>query len=412
MNAAKFTYKLVLLLLGLLLIQSLVPAHLVMAQEDGGPAPRPPVGGGGSSSGSDGSSGGDGALSPPKSGVSGFVYDYTSGTNQAGVIVVAQGSSAQVETVTDSNGYYQLGTLDLGKVTLNLRLPPNAPLPVAPNWPVMIDETGQSVNLGLYWDDPASIPVRLMADLNDDNLTIMVENSTDKIASGGTIEIMTPPYLRMTPMIVTTQGEVADYAALHSTVVPGDIGPDTTATVELSLAATAAAVSAAEVPPIVQVSFTYDQQMTPQLLEIDVSELVGDAPAADSGTGAGTMFSLDEADEVITPDDGDEEVTTETSPVVAEEPAVAVSAAESPANTTSETQDEGQPVVEEMPLAESSEETTEIETAEDEPLEQVTVLPVTGEGLSSINLFLLFFAALIGLSLMIGGWRAVRQRQS
>jgi hypothetical protein len=177
MKAVKFTYKLLLLLLGLLLVQSMLPAHLVLAQ-GGGPAPRPPINGGGSSSGGSGGSGSgsDAPAAAPTSGISGYVYDYTSGTNQAGVPVVAESNGRQLETVTDSNGYYQLGFLDLGKATLNLRLPPDGPEQVTPNWPVVVtDEGGQQVNLGFYWYDSESIPVRLIADLNGDKLQVRIE---------------------------------------------------------------------------------------------------------------------------------------------------------------------------------------------------------------------------------------------
>jgi hypothetical protein len=246
------------------------------------------------------------------------------------------------------------------------------------------------------------------------------------MATGSQIEITTPPYLRMTPMIKTSQGQVTDYAALRSTVTADDIKPGTTATVDISLTSTAAAVSPVEVSPVVQVSFIYDQQITPQRLEIDISDLVSDAFTAEAGAGA--SFNLDGADAVSSPET--QTTATKEGQLLASQDEAIVAEDGGANDANNATMDEAtgaevQSVDDTASLAESSDETTstsdtgsenetiDTQTADagEAPLEQVTVLPVTGDGGTSANLFLLLFATLIGVSMMIGGWRAAYRKR-
>ncbi len=105
--------------------------------------------------------------SPPPlmGGVQGFVFNYSNGlAPEGGVPVVLDGGGWQVETVTDSNGFYRFAGLGNGPARLSLRLPPGAH-EVAPMWPVNTGEAASTnTNLGLYWGDNPPLPVTLSLD--------------------------------------------------------------------------------------------------------------------------------------------------------------------------------------------------------------------------------------------------------
>jgi hypothetical protein len=185
---------------------------------------------------------------------------------------MATGNGWQAETVTDSNGYYHLRELGFGKAILNLRLPPEAH-PAAPNWPTtLVEAEGHQVDLGFYWESPESIPVRLSGALErgGKQLVIELKNNTDQPATGGLVEIMTPPHLKIAPAIKTSQGQLANYAAHRTQVEPGEIMPGETVTISANL--NVEPEVAAQPEAVVQVLFTYHEQISPQALELGLND--------------------------------------------------------------------------------------------------------------------------------------------
>ena len=106
-----------ILLVGLMLLIGLLPAGISAQGEPPLPTPTNIGEGGGNGGGiRGGGNGNDGGTPiPPKARIFGFVYDYSNAAYQSGVTVVIDGGGWQVETVTDSNGYYEIGNLGIGK---------------------------------------------------------------------------------------------------------------------------------------------------------------------------------------------------------------------------------------------------------------------------------------------------------
>jgi hypothetical protein len=217
---------------------------------------------------------------PPGAVVSGFVYDYSSHARQSGITVVIDGGGWQAEAVSDSTGFYQFLNLGAGVGVLNLRLPPDAH-PVAPNWPVSFGSGADvSVNLGYYWGDSNPLPVILSANLENSILRVTVENRTAETASGGLVDVVLPAGVQAAANVQSDRGTV-DYSAGRVRVSLGDIPGGAQATVQVmlekigttarSLRGPGQAAPLAEPRPSsnIQVLFTYDQQITPQLLVVE-----------------------------------------------------------------------------------------------------------------------------------------------
>lgn len=241
---------------------------------------------------------------PPGALVSGYVYDYSNSARQPGITVVIDGGGWQAETVSDSNGHYQFVNLGSGQGVLNLRLPPGAH-PVAPNWPVSFGSGADvRVNLGYYWGDPPPLPVLLSAGLQDSTLMVQVENRTDEAANGGLVDVLLPLDVKASPAVQASQGMV-DYSERRVRVALGDLPAGAKATIRVSLEKVESVMRHSRGPgqasPLVQspvaeiqVMFTYDQQITPQLVALDPE---GVSPASMETLmpvtgGAGLVLSL------------------------------------------------------------------------------------------------------------------------
>jgi len=263
-------------MLGLGLLFAVMPAD-TLAQ--GTPLPTPTnIGGGGGNSGSSGSSGSqrEGKPIPVRAAVSGFVYDYSKGGYQDGVTVIVKGGGWQVETVSDSNGFYRLGDLGNGSGTISLRLPPDTH-PVTFEWPVQFYEGAEvQANLGYYWGDKPPMPVLLSGSLSDNMLVVQVENRTSDTSAGSVIEIETPANIKVSPAIEVGQGQMIDlaYDPHQLRLKMGDLAAGAVTTVKLPLKHTAINLEPNQTISAIRVTFTYDQQYTPQVIEFDADQLI------------------------------------------------------------------------------------------------------------------------------------------
>ena len=246
-----------------------------------------------------GGGGGDGGERPatpvpPGADLAGFVYDYSRGGPQPGVTVLLEGGGWRAETVSDSNGNYQFVNLGSGEGVLNLALPPGVH-PAAPNWLVSFGSGGHvRVNLGYYGGDTPPMPVLLSSRLEGNMLLAQVENRTGQAATGGLVDIRLPVSLRASPAVQASQGAV-DYSEHRVRVIFGELAPGTTVSISVSLEKVGAAMRRGRetapthavdargpglASPLVQTSssqiqvmFTYDQQITPQLVAVDPEQV-------------------------------------------------------------------------------------------------------------------------------------------
>ncbi len=260
------------------------------------PATPRPQGGGGGEGGKEA-----GTPMPPGVVVSGYVYDYSNRMRQPGIPVILDGGGWQAEKVTDSNGLYQFFNLGTGSAVLNLRLPPGTHA-VAPDWPVSLSGVNVRVDLGYYWGDNPPLPVLLSGGLQDSNLLVQVENRSNEKTTGGLVDVRLPTDLKALPGIQLSQGTL-DYSERRVRVIVGDIPAGAKAT--LTIPVQKAAVSlldrrgpgqAAPLPQsgaAIQIAFTYDQQITPQLVAIASNQAaLSAASAAPAAQAAATATPL------------------------------------------------------------------------------------------------------------------------
>ncbi len=261
--------------LGLVLLAGMLP-HGSMAQ--GQPLPTPTnIGKGGSGNGG----GNDDEATPRPLGarVSGFVYNYSTGAYEGGVKVVISGGGWAAETASDSNGFYQVGDLGAGHALVNLRLPPGAHPVNADTALWLASGTDLRVDLGFYWGDAPLLPVQLSTELMENLLTVQLQNHTTEAATGGQIEVALPAGLLALPGIQASQGAV-DYGEHKLRISAGDVPAGAKVMVTIPIAAQETPAYAQTDDPI-QVSFTYDQQLTPQVMRLAPSQpAVGPPPAA------------------------------------------------------------------------------------------------------------------------------------
>lgn len=259
-------------------------------QAQGGAQPTPTDigdGGGGSGSGGGGDEDDEATPQPPGAAVSGYVYNYSTGDREGGVKVVIEGDGWQVETVTDTNGYYYVGDLGFGRGVINLRLPPGAQ-PIVFDVPVwLVSGTSTEVDLGFYWGDKPPLPVLVSSKLEENLLTITIENRTSEPATGGVVEIETPASIRVSPIVNASQGQVIDHDSHQFRFDVGDLAAGDTATIQALLSDVPSLIQANQTVPNLLISFNYDQQLTPQLIETNPEPFIASLelpPAAASGT--------------------------------------------------------------------------------------------------------------------------------
>jgi hypothetical protein len=284
--------KLLLLLtsLSLLMLFSAWPTGI---QAQGTPSPTPTnIGEGGGGGGGDDDDDGRGAAAPPKApgaSLSGFVYGYSDRAYVGGVIVLFESPGWQAETVTDSNGFYQFGGLDSGPAVLNLRLPPGA-TSVTKDWPVrLVSGQETQANLGFYWGNDPPIPVQLSAEAVSGRLVVQIENRTSEDATGGLIQIEPLSGVKVSLPVEASQGEVVDYSAYDFQVDLAELQAGETATVQVSLDLTQSNIQAGREAGQVRVVFTYDQQITPQVVEVDLTASDFELPVAEAGASQGAQ---------------------------------------------------------------------------------------------------------------------------
>ena len=281
------------------------------------------------------------------------------------------GAGGQAEAVTDSNGYYEIGDLGTGDGSVNLRLPPGTQ-PVVFNWPIRLDSgTDLHLNLGYYWGNNPPLPVVLAGNLENNRLAINIENRTAEIATGGTIEILSPGGIRVSPPIQAGQGKVASYDSHQFQFAVDELAAGGSTAVEVLLNKVQAAAQAGQADSTVRVIFTYDQQLTPQVIEVDLS--------TDAVTGP--QASLD-----LSQDQPDTSAGLEVSPAPAAPPAI-------PAEPEAAAAD-----------------TSPADQATPQPAGQVP-LPVTGTGSKTAGIIELGLPMLVVLSLVVGGWWSLKSKR-
>jgi len=355
---------LVIAMLGLGLWAS-IPSN-TLAQGTASPTPTNiGVGGGGNGGGSESTRG---TPVPAGAGVSGRVYNYSTNAYEGGVPVVITGDGWEAETFTDTNGFYQFNGLGIGRGVVNLRLPPGTH-PVVVDWPVWTYERADLiVDLGFYWGNTPPMPVLLSASLEDSLLTVRVENFTSAAATGGMLEVETRGRITISPAVDVVQGGATMAYDAHQTqldvsnIPPGDA-------VLVHFALTGASQFADN--DVARITFTYDQQYSPQVVIVGSNE-------SQSGASAGMMASEQPAG-----------VRTEQ------------------ANVQATAQPEATPVPGSAAASSESEADTEdtTERVEPTPLPQ---LPATGIQPSTTSEGLLIFSMIVVIGLIGAGWWSVR----
>jgi hypothetical protein len=316
------------------------------------------------------------------------VYNYSTFGYEGGVTVVIEGDSWQVETVSDSNGYYRIGNLGVGSGEVNLRLPPGTH-PVVFDWPVRLyDKADLQVDLGFYWGDNPPIPLLLSGNLEDNILTVQVENRTSETSTGGVIEIETPASIRVPPTVEVIEGNVVevDYDPHQLRIGVGELLAEAKTTVNVSLTEVASRIGDDQPVPSIRVMFTYDQQHTPQLIEIAPDEFIqalaltqSDAPAQQNSAAPSSAPSTQSGLSA--------ELTLPTS---------------TPSSGSTPSAAQATPT----PLAEG---TSPPQTTEPTPLPQ---LPITGGKVDTNETAKLSFSILIVLSLTMAGWWSLKVKSS
>ncbi|MCB0163798.1 MAG: hypothetical protein KDI79_06210 [Anaerolineae bacterium] len=368
----------------LLLTLGSLPVGTTRAQ--GGPEPTP-TDLGHDNNDDDDDNGGGAAPARPVAGISGFVYDYTNQVYEGGVAVIFETQGWQTEAVTDSNGFYQINGLDTNGGILNLRLPPGVQA-AAPDWPVrLVRGATTEVNLGYYWDDGASIPVRLTASLTGSKLLVEIDNQTSKAATGGQITIISPAIINVKPPVQASAGQVVDYDPHNFQVDVNEIDGGDTVSVNVLTEANSE-VKAGPAPPEIRVVFTYDQQITPQVIIVDAAGLPN-LPVASISRSPSQPAQVGEANTVI---------LGSTAPTATADASTVTLAASGAAPTAAPTAQA------ETSMAKPA---TQTESMSSESKSE-ELLPVTGRFSQPVNTAALTLSVLVLLGLAVGGFWAIR----
>ncbi len=303
MKRLLFTFLVIGLLAALFL--SLAPAQSSLAQR---PTPTPPPaptntpppaptntpapGGGGGRKDT-----GTPVPTPMTGVVQGYVYNYSDAAYAPNITVVLDGGGWQAQTVTTSDGHYIFAGLGSGPAALQLRLPPQAHS-VMPDYPV---HTGSSnpgdTNVGFYWGQNPPIPVILTVEEESIaaapeqpfDLAVNVKNQSGGEATGGEIDVQLPG--EMTALKAEISSGQVDFTD-HRVWGRLDTLPDgETAHLQLQLKLNKGSDLQ---DGSIQIIFTYQEQITPQLIRVLVSSLDGAAAsAADTSMSAAPTAEMD-----------------------------------------------------------------------------------------------------------------------
>lgn len=378
----------------LLMVLGSLPVDSTHAQ--GGPEPTPTdigSGGGSDDDDDDGDSDDPGPPPPSVAGISGFVYDYSGAVYEGGITVIFETEGWQTEAVTDSNGFYHIRGLDTNSGILNLQLPPGVTA-AAPDWPVRLVRGGDTeVNLGYYWRDGSSIPVRLTATLNGSQLLVEVDNQTSEAATGGEIRVLSPPVIRVSTPLQTNGATISDYNPNHFQLDVSELGAGETLAVTLPAEANLE-VEAGQAAPEIRVTFTYDQQITPQVIVLNAESLPNIPLAALESSQSRSAVQV-----------SDENTITLSS----SESAQPASSSSEASATTADTTDDLASAFEPTTADESNEAQSE---AVNNFTEKEEMLPVTGRISEPVNsVAFIVLAVLLILGLATGGLWALRTQQ-
>jgi len=216
--------------------------------------------------------------------IQGFVYNYSAGgAPQPGIGVVLDGGGWQIETLTDSNGFYQFSGLGFGKATLHLKVPPQAHV-LTPNWPVhTYNPASTRINLGFYWGSASILPVILSLDppahrgpANEPfSFQIKVQNQSGGEATDGVIDLRLPVALEAL-QASSTQGQI-DFSEHRIWGWLGTIPDGETAVLTVQ-----ARFDKADYPQTAtaQVALNYQEQLTPQVVQLEITAIEPQAPEA------------------------------------------------------------------------------------------------------------------------------------
>ncbi len=331
--------------------------------------------------------------------VSGFAYNYSNAASEGGVTVVVDGGGWQVETVTDTNGFYQIGNLGTGQAIIYLRLPPDSKA-VTANWPLsLVSEANIQVNLGFYWGDDPPIPVILSGQMTGNQLSLQIKNNTPITATGGLVQILPPVDKKVSGPIVLSQGQVAAFNPRHFQINTNDIPPDEIVTINLQIEQNQVMTTLTDTTTSqgVRVVFTYNQGITPQVITLDLN--------ASSNSIALTTSSEETGD-------------NQTPQAILETPGATYEVAQDQAQAISAQQNE-------TPSAASTDEPEQTSTPEavpptliasqsdsaasSEQPEGIVPLPVTGTTDRATNIIIVSLATLLMFGLGIGGWQATKK---
>jgi len=340
----------------------------------------------------------------PRSTVSGYVYNYSEAIRAGGVKVILDGGEWQLEVVTDSNGYYRFGELGQGKSVLRLELPGGA-RSATPDWPLSLG-IGEDIvaNLGFFWGNDPPIPVLLSAGLSGSTLTVQVENRTVESATGARVDITLPTSLDALPGASTSQGGIS----YNDNVLTLSLGEITAGDVVITRIRLAPKVSVApegrgpgsaapllSADGMIQLVFTYDQQITPQRWLLNTDAMMLPSRAVPVSTPAAGLAESDSSTAVSTPTP----ILTPTS-----QPEVSVSLGE----------DEPDGMVSAQSVA-ADEAAGAAEELEDEAMsadsvvteEEPEALPVSG-GREPVHPLVVALPILLVAGLALAGWRSWR----
>ncbi len=293
------TARLVKMLLAIAILMGLTslaasPPPGALAQSPPTPTNVVPSHGGGGGNGGGGKE--TGTPMPPGMTISGYVYDYSSHMRQPNIAVILDGGGWRVEAVSDSNGLYQFFNLGAGSAVMNLRLPPGAHA-AAPDWPISLNGAAMRIDLGYYWGDNPPLPVLLSGSLQDSNLLVQVENRSNEKTTGGLVDVRLPTNMKALPGVQLSQGTL-DYSEHRVRVMVGDIAAGAKATFTLPVQRAGASLlnqrSPGQAAPLpqstanIQIAFTYDQQITPQLVAVAPNQAAASAAPAVQATATPT----------------------------------------------------------------------------------------------------------------------------